>query len=235
MPVKGGSGTGSKKPRTPRRFPPSMAGQCLRYAVMELLGFGHMMSPEMLSAMQAGSRLHRRFQGALAESHTVIAIEAPLKGDALGVSGRMDAIVDTPEGPAAVEYKTVHGEKFQTILREGPSVSHVAQLMLYLDVAQMGHGYLVVECRDTGARQSFRVDRDEAWVAWIRSRVWAARQYQAERRLPDREVSTTCLHCDRWQRCFRTNDRREDAVTAHPTWTPEPGIPVRDFEAVGGF
>ena len=49
-------GKGPRNRRAVRWFPPSMAGQCLRYAVMDLLGFGRAIDPDGLLAMRrAGS------------------------------------------------------------------------------------------------------------------------------------------------------------------------------------
>lgn len=211
--------------RPPRLYPPSLVGQCLRYAVMELLGFGRVISPEAMEAMQAGTRLHRTFQAGLADLFSVVAVEAPVKDVTRGVSGRLDAIVSTDAGLAVVEYKTVGGEKFARLVQDGPLVQHWAQLALYLDLTGYGLGFLVVESRETGERRMWRATPDPAWQQWVQHRVEAARAHQLAHRLPEREISRECLSCDRWTRCFKTLADRDQAVAQHPIWDPAPPLP----------
>lgn len=202
-----------------------MAGQCLRYAVMELLGFSRVLSPEVKAAMREGSGLHRQFQQELATRYEVVGIERPIRDEAWGVSGRLDAVVQTAEGPAVIEYKTVNGEKFGHIAETGPLLAHWAQLALYMAIGPYAVGLLVVESRESGERLTWRTGPDEAWTAWVRTRVAAARRWQAARKLPEREVSVGCRQCDRWQRCFRTPEAREAAISEHPLWEPHPAPP----------
>ncbi len=222
MPV---AGSPNKKPRAPRRFPPSLAGHCLRYAVMEVLGFGRLIDPESRAAMQAGTALHKQFQQQLLGVYAMAQVEVALKDDNWGVSGRMDAVIEAPDGPWVVEYKTVSSERFNTIQQNGPMLSHWAQLQLYLAVGRMERGALVVEERATGRQLIFHTRLDPEWGAWIEARVGQVKTFQASRKLPEREVSVGCLHCDRWQRCFRTEADLAQAAAAHPEWEPVPGLP----------
>ena len=222
MPV---AGSPKKKTRAPRRFPPSLAGHCLRYAVMEVLGFGRLIDPESREAMQAGTLLHKEFQRELLAVYAMAQVEVALKDDGWGVSGRMDAVVEASDGPWVVEYKTVSPERFQSIQQDGPMLAHWAQLQLYLAVGRMDRGALVVEERATGRRLIFHTRSDPEWGAWIEARVAQVKAFQAARKLPEREVSRGCLHCDRWQRCFRTEADLAAAVSAHPEWEPAPSLP----------
>ncbi|NMP22107.1 PD-(D/E)XK nuclease family protein [Sulfobacillus harzensis] len=224
MPVEGRK---SQKTRKPRRFPPSLAGSCLRYAVMDVLGFGRLIEPDSLSAMQAGSAQHKRFQNQLLNEYAMAAVEVPLKDEAWGVSGRMDAVLETERGPWVLEYKTVAPEKFHTIQTGGPLINHWAQLQLYLAVGDFVGGSLVVDSRPEGQRVVFHADPDMDWHAWIRARVARVQSYQATRKLPEREISLACQACDRWQRCFRTAEERDAAVALHPEWEPDPALPAK--------
>lgn len=214
-------------PAKPRRYPPSLAGTCLRYQVMELLGFGREISPESRAAMQEGSRRHRRFQAELVAQKTVLAVEARVADPVWGVSGRMDAVIEREGAPAVVEFKTVTEAGFDAIRAEGPRVSHWAQLVLYLALTGYRQGLLVVESRDSGRRLTFVCDPDPAWTGWLRARIAAAKQAAAAHRLAEREVSRNCLDCDRWRRCFADRARLEEAVAAHPEWMPTPPLPPR--------
>ena len=214
-----------KKPRAPRRFPPSLAGHCLRYAVMEVLGFGRLIDPESRQAMQAGTALHKEFQQQLLSAYAMAQVEVALKDDSWGVSGRMDAVIEAPDGPWVVEYKTVSSERFQSIQQDGPLLSHWAQLQLYLAVGRMDRGALVVEERSSGRRLIFHTRPDPEWARWIEERVSQAKAFQSARKLPEREVSAGCLYCDRWQRCFRSEADLREAAMAHPEWEPIPGLP----------
>lgn len=215
-----------KKKREPRRFPPSLAGSCLRYAVMEVLGFGRLIDPESMTAMHEGSRLHKLFQQQLMSDYAMAAVEVPLKDEGRRISGRMDAVVETERGPWVIEYKTVSQERFDAVLDTGPLVSHWAQLQLYLTAGTAMQGSLVVDCRESGRRMIFHAVPDSAWKEWIQNRISQVQSFQKIRRLPSREVSVGCLSCDRWQRCFPTEIEREAAVAAHPRWEPEPELPT---------
>ncbi len=192
---------------------------------MELLGFGRLLSPETLQAMQEGTRYHKVYQNELLQTQIVRSIEAPIKDLERGISGRIDAIIDGDFGPIAIEYKSVNPEKFLSIAEEGPLVLHWAQLHVYLAIGTFHEGWLVVESRENHARLTFRAAADPLWEKWVLTRVALARHYQATRKLPPREISEACLQCDRWQRCFKTESERDAAVTSHPMWSPEPPIP----------
>lgn len=222
-----------KRTKKPRMFPPSMAGRCLRYTVMELLGFGRVLSPETLDAMHQGSAWHREFQKRLSDDYVVVAVESTIREEVLGVSGRVDAVIQTNRGTAVIEYKTVNDEKFREILDTGPVLAHWAQLMLYLELGDFAEGFLVVESRGTRQRLVWHSLPDQVWGRWVRERVAMARAFQLKRQLPEREIGQDCLQCDRWQRCFKSEAERDQAVLAHPDWEPEPSIPKhRPHEAI---
>jgi hypothetical protein len=124
-----------------------------------------------------------------------------------------------------IEYKTVSGERFERIRQKGPPVDHVAQLALYLEVTGYPEGRLVVESRETGERMSFSLSAETGWGAWLRTRILTAHTAEEQRTLPPREISLGCETCDRWQRCFKTEEARASAVAAHPQWEPVPALP----------
>lgn len=218
---------GGKKPREPRRFPPSLAGSCLRYQVMDVLGFGRLIDQDSQVAMRAGSALHQVFQAELREAYAMCRVEVKIGDNQWGVSGRMDALLDTSVGPWVVEYKTVSPERFERVLEGGPFLTHWAQLQLYMMLAGTTKGSLVVEERPTRRRLIFHADPDPLWIDWLKDRIGRVKTYQLSRKLPDREVSRECLSCDRWQRCFRDESDRAQQVFAHPVWEPEPAVPSR--------
>lgn len=175
--------------------------------------------------MQAGTQFHKRYQEELLKTHSVRAIEAPIKDVERGISGRIDAIIDGDSGPVAIEYKSVNPEKFAWIADQGPLILHWAQLHLYLAIGSFARGWLVVESRESQARLIFQTLPDPIWGEWVLTRVGLAREYQLSRKLPVREISEGCLVCDRWQRCFKTETERASAVEEHPVWRPDPPVP----------
>ncbi len=214
-----------KKVRKPKTYAPSLAGRCLRYTVMDLLGFGRELSPESLAAMHAGSALHKSFQQGLAGTCEVVGVEVPLKAPDLRVSGRIDAVIREDSHNIAVEYKTVHEEKFVAIKEGGPLFDHWAQLALYVNIGEYFAGRLIVENRSGGQQLSWPLYPDRQWKAWLLQRIEAAQAFQDERSLPEREIGTHCLHCDRWKRCFKTEELRAAGVAEHPIWSPSPPAP----------
>ncbi|PSR22416.1 MAG: hypothetical protein C7B45_06770 [Sulfobacillus acidophilus] len=215
----------TKNSRPPRSFPPSLAGTCLRYAVMEVLGFGRLIDEESQLAMHAGSALHKTFQEELMRGRAMCRVEVAVKDETWGVSGRMDALLETGKGALVVEYKTVASQRFDAIAADGPLFSHWAQLQLYIAVGQLAGGVLVVDERPQGRRIIFSADPDPSWTVWLKARISQVKQHQSMRKLPEREISSACLTCDRWRRCFADPDVRDREVVAHPQWEPRPVAP----------
>jgi len=226
------TGENAPKKRRPKTFSPSLAGHCLRYATMEMLGFGRAIDEETRDAMSQGSRRHKAFQAELGARFPMVKAEVALKDDGWGVSGRLDVLLETARGPEIIEYKTVGGDIFDVIQSTGPLVSHWAQLQLYLAVSAVEHGLLVVENRTQDGRVWYRGRRDPAWEAWLKERIQRVHQAVATRRLPSREISFRCLSCDRWQRCFPTAEARQHAVDEHPAWEPVPPVPPIRYDHV---
>ena len=195
---------------------------------MELMGFGRRLDPDTLARMGEGSAWHQRFQDELQASGVLIAKEASVRDAERGISGRMDAVVETGGGPAVVEYKTVSPERFDAILRVGaPPVSFWAQLHVYLTLTGYLSGRLVVDARESPRRRLvFYAAPEEDWSDWVLERVRLARSWAEERRLPDREPGAHCLSCDRWERCYRNEEERDRAVSEHPEWEPTPALPL---------
>ncbi|MCY0906984.1 MAG: hypothetical protein OWR62_01195 [Sulfobacillus thermotolerans] len=214
-----------KKPRKPKTFAPSLSGRCLRYTVMDLLGFGRHIAPEALVAMHDGASLHKRFQQSLVDLYDVVGVEVPLKDPVLHVSGRIDAVLKEGDHQVAVEYKTVRDDKFAAVRVAGPFFDHWAQLALYVNIGGYDAGRLVVENRETNERLMWLQWPDVHWKSWLVQRINTAQTYQEKRTLPPREVSLNCRHCDRWQRCFNSEAEREAAIAEHPLWEPHPAAP----------
>lgn len=219
-----------KSVKSPKLFPPSMAGACLRYSVMELLRFGRMIDPESLERMRLGTAFHKQFQAQLQERYADVAIEKRMVDADRGISGRIDAVIEEENGPIAVEYKTVGLERFAQMQEQGPVLTHILQLMVYLAMGSFDRGYLIVEARESHERLSWIVTPDPLWIHWIYRRIEKAQAYQTTRKLPEREISRECLRCDRWQRCFKSEMERAEAVVAHPIWNPEPAQPEHETE-----
>ncbi len=195
--------------------------------VMDLLGFGRMLSQDTLSAMRTGSSWHKTFQSRLVHETEVVGLELPIKNGELGISGRIDAVIQEKGQMVAVEYKTVNGDKFRQIEEYGPLFDHWAQLALYVNLGDYDRGRLIVDNRDSEERLSWDLLPDPKWSTWVITRIQLARKHQLQRTLPSREISLGCLHCDRWQRCFKTAEERAQMVQSHPQWEPNPSLPER--------
>lgn len=144
----------------------------------------------------------------------------------------MDALIESPHGSWVVEYKTVSPERFAAIREEGPLVSHWAQLQLYMAVGSLVKGTLVVDQRESANRLIYHAEPDPVWAGWLRARIDQVKEHQTTRKLPPREVSTGCYSCDRWQRCFASEEARDHEVESHPVWEPYPEVPQRTLFAI---
>lgn len=199
---------------------------------MGLLGFGRLLDEATRARMAAGTAMHRQFQQELAARGVLVRAEVSIRDPALLMSGRIDALVREGGEAVPLEYKTANPIRFAQLAQDGPAVSHWAQLALYLACPPrpFAYGVLVVDERaDGGGRLVARQPVGTAFADWVVQRVQQAWAWAGEGQLPPREPARHCLDCDRWQRCYRTEGDRQEAVQAHPTW--EPPLPM-PWEAV---
>lgn len=197
---------------------------CLRNAVMDMLRFGRALDAASLEAMQEGSRRHRRFQQELIQKQPYVAIEQRIRHEDLRVSGRIDAVVRVEGELQAIEFKTVNGERFEQIRQTGPLFAHVAQLALYLELTGYRLGCLIVENRETDERREYYFRPDAEFSKWLCQRIAEATAAALARRLPEREISLGCRWCDRWPRCFTTEEQRDHMIAEHPLFEPKPAL-----------
>ena len=204
---------------------------------MDMMGFGRRLDADTRARMAAGSAWHKTFIQELAGTGQLLAAESPIRDPELGVSGRADALMRDSAGQVTVvEYKTVNPERFQDIAEAGePPVSFGAQLALYLEITHYPLGRIVIDSReDPRRRLQFGLAWPNELSGWVRERVMLARNWALEGRLPEREVGPHCLHCDRWERCYRSAEERDQAVTEDPVWRPSPPLPVVAAARVAG-
>ncbi len=195
---------------------------------MGLLGFGRKLDDDTRVRMAEGTAMHRQFQQELADRGLLVRAEVTVRDPALLVSGRIDALIHEGAEAVPLEYKTVSAERFAEMREQGPVVAHWAQLALYLACPPrpFSHGVLVVDERaPAGGRLVARQPAATRFAAWVVARVQQAWRWAEDGALPPREPARHCLSCDRWERCYRTEDDRAEAVAAHPTWDPSPPMP----------
>lgn len=204
---------------------------------MDLLGFGRRIDADTRARMAAGSAWHKTFAQELAGTGQLMQAESPIRDPELGVSGRADALMRDAEGRVTVvEYKTVNPERFLDIKEAGePPLSFGAQLALYLEITHYPFGRIVIDSRETPRRRlQFGLTWPNELGLWVRERVRRARSFAADGKLPPREVGPHCRSCDRWERCYRTVEEREQAIAEEPVWRPEPPLPVIAAARVAG-
>lgn len=195
---------------------------------MGLLGFGRRLDEDTRVRMAAGTAMHRQFQQELADRGLLVRAEVTIRDPGLLMSGRIDAVIHEGAEAVPLEYKTVNPARFAQMRQEGPVVSHWAQLALYLACPPrpFSHGVLVVDERaPAGGRLVARQPAGSQFADWVVARVQQAWRWAEDGVLPPREPALHCLDCDRWERCYRTEDDRAAAVEAHPAWEPSPAMP----------
>ncbi len=195
---------------------------------MGLLGFGRRLDEDTRVRMAAGTAMHRQFQQELTDRGLLVRAEVTIRDPGLLMSGRIDAVIHEGTEAVPLEYKTVNSVRFAQMRQEGPGVSHWAQLALYLACPPrpFSHGVLVVDERaPAGGRLVARQPAGSLFADWVVARVQQAWRWAEEGALPPREPALHCLDCDRWERCYRTDEERQTAVAAHPAWDPSPAMP----------
>ncbi len=195
---------------------------------MGLLGFGRRLDDATRARMAEGVALHRQFQQELGDRGLLVRAEVSIRDPDHLMSGRIDALIHEGAEAVPLEYKTVNPARFAEMRQKGPAVSHWAQLALYLACPPrpFSHGILVVDERaPAGGRLVARQSVGTPFSDWVVNRVQQAWRWAEEGTLPPREPARHCLDCDRWARCYRTEDDRLAAVAVHPDWEPMPTMP----------
>jgi hypothetical protein len=115
-----------------------------------------------------GDRVHLMVQNRWKEMGVLLGAEDTVYNKRLGISGHYDAIIETQNGPALTDIKTVSEKRYQTALSKGAFEEHASQLTFYMHETGVKDGFITYVNRD--ALKAGRVETFMAPVAYDQGR-----------------------------------------------------------------
>ena len=109
-------------------------------------------------------------------------------GEGYRVSGHIDGVVNTVEGPFIIDIKTANAKSFNDMARNGPRDDYVAQVNAYMEATGIKQAFLWLYNKDTSHRMVLPVTHDEEVVKRVKTRFLNAFKSTPDS-LPEREYS----------------------------------------------
>jgi len=185
---------------------------CSRYWYYAFNGayFEEKFKPQSAAAMNNGTSSHERIQKTYEHSDVDAIIEKELKLDDPPIRGFADVIV-TLDGVTAVgDIKTINASGYNYVENSmKPKPAHTLQVLIYMKILDLEHGFLHYENKDTheelfipvtmNARLSTYVDEVFAWM----------RDVAANKELPKRcfaKAAPECKYCPLSKACWKDEE-----------------------------
>ena len=204
-------------------FSPSVVGfgygRCPRYWHYAFNGavFDEKFKPQSAAAMDNGTLAHERIQKSYVQAEELDAeIEKEILNSDPPIRGFADVIV-TVDGKRAVgDIKTIKSNGYLSrVLNMKPSDSHYLQVLLYMYIEGLDHGFLHYENKDTHEEVFMPIlmtDRVREYVEyvldWMRS-TYAAHTEGLPKR-PYEKHSVSCTYCPLSKRCWSDSEGTVD-------------------------
>lgn len=193
-------------------------GTCPRYWYYAFRGvdFDSKATVEGIAAMDNGTDTHTRIQKTYLDTEGLNAIvEKELTLQDPPIRGFADVIV-TIDGITAVgDIKTVKSQKYNYIVESmKPNTSHYLQVLIYMYIENLEHGYIHYENKDTHQEQLIPVVMTEKARAYLEETLaWMRKVYaystQEDSPLPKRPFTQTniaCKYCPLAKMCWSDED-----------------------------
>lgn len=209
--------------KTKQSFSPSVVGfgygRCPRYWYYAFNGavFEEKFRPQSAAAMDNGTLAHERIQKSYVAAEELEAeIEKEILYSDPPIRGFADVIVTVNDKRAVGDIKTTKSSGYLSrVLNMKPSESHYLQVLLYMYVEKLDHGFLHYENKDTHEEvfipiyMSERVrDYVEGVLEWMRS-TYSAREGELPLRPYDKK-SVSCTYCPLSKKCWSDSEGEVD-------------------------
>lgn len=169
--------------KTKKSFAPSSIGYqhgtCPRYWHIAFGGayFGESADSVGIASMATGVTSHERIQSALEKAGVVVSLEEKAVLEDPPVFGYIDLILEIDGEKVVGEIKTTGTDIWRYRASTGkPAVYHMYQILLYMHITKLDHGFLMYEDRDTFQICTIEIKMDEKntkviedALAWMRS------------------------------------------------------------------
>jgi CRISPR/Cas system-associated exonuclease Cas4 (RecB family) len=195
----------------PNPFRLSSAGKCARRLAYELHYPEELpkVEPRVVAIFELGSLIHDWLREKLAAQHgeRFHSVEKPVELEVdpgFVVSGHVDGILETQEGPVLLDIKSASDRSARNMVSWGVPYDYRAQVNAYLEATGIRKGALVVYNKNTSEITTLPVDHDPTVVAQVRERFRKVRRSTPES-LPPREhifESQACRYCPFQERCW---------------------------------
>ena len=197
-------------------YRPSMVGKCIRANYL-IYKFGVVPSEDKARIFAIGNIIHVFIQEKLKEKYgDLVKVEVPVEKSFevynIKVRGRVDVLFNEKY---IIELKTTNNlKKWNSELRiheemKAPYDDHVLQLMLYLGMLKLKHGYIVYVEKNTLKTKTFRVDFNLDVYEKAITRIVELHNYLVNDKLPPAEALKNpnmrwqCRFCEFREKCWR--------------------------------
>jgi hypothetical protein len=140
----------------------SMSGKSPQEIMNYLLNINEGALPSSVQdAMEEGTEIHRQLEKEYRQAGFLISSEQEVYDAEAKVRGHYDVIIQTPNGPELIDFKTVSQKRWDEVMKAGkPYEENMDQVTTYLNALKMKEGGILYVNRDTGERKMFTMDYD---------------------------------------------------------------------------
>ena len=182
-----------KAEHAPGKIYPSSVHKCSRELCFELLGYEKpQMEPRILKIMDNGNFVHERYQKLWKDMGILVADEIPIKEENLRISGRMDALLNVENQIAIGEIKSSGNSPF-TRMKDAnkPDPKFVAQLQLYMHLANVDLGVIYIENKNDQDVLEFWITYDEEYCKSLFEKLNTVRKYADDKKIISRDLAAS--------------------------------------------
>lgn len=205
--------------RNMRKLHPSTIGYCERKGVFDMLMLPIVPQQARIQRVfDNGHKLHERFEQLFEDMGILIEAEKTIELDE--ISGRTDAWIKIDGKDYLVELKSASQFSFDWMLKKNaPKKEHVEQLMLYLHLANIQKGIILVENKDNQQLLEFHISYDPFVAMDLIYRVNRRIGFAKERKAPPIPQGKTpaCSECGYCSYAFYCHfDSKKGNQPRHP-------------------
>ena len=143
------------------KFRGSGTGHCNRRRIFSALGMPEKdtIDSQLASIFHTGNFLHLKWQMAGLTEGWLVQAEIPVGLEELEIAGTMDGLI---YDNSMFEFKSINANGFRNVMSSGPKSEHVAQVHVYMLMANLDKASILYENKDSQDWREFVINRDDA-------------------------------------------------------------------------
>jgi len=132
--------------------------------------------------------------------------EVFVEDENLFFKGRVDGILDLPDGFFVIDYKSIFSMQYKKLTK--PLEKHYIQIMIYIMLLDIKAGFLLYENKDSQQIKIYEVERNEEFIDRVKSRALKLKEMLLNGDMPKRPSSYTkggkpCKTCPFKKVCWK--------------------------------